>query len=239
MQSSSRFLQFAALLFLIAPAGAIAQNVAVGGQFMVGVPTGEFSERLDGAIGYGLTGQFIYHIPRIPVGVGAELGFLVYGQETIRERFGSGGLGRVEVDVITTNNIGFGHLLFRLQPPAGTFRPYADGLIGLNYLFTQSRIQDVRGGDRPEIAASTNFDDIAFSFGGGAGFQALLLDRVSETGQRGQLLLDVRLRYMRGQEADYLKRGSIRETATGELEFDVERSRTDLLMPQVGVSFRF
>ena len=205
---------------------------------MVGVPTAEFSDRLDGAIGYGITGQFLYNIPRTPVGVGAELGFLVYGQETIRERFGSGGLGRVEVDVITTNNIALGHLLFRLQPLDGNFRPYADALLGLNYLFTQSRIQDVRG-DRPEIAASTNFDDLAFSFGGAAGFQAILLDQVSETGQRGRLALDVRLRYLLGQEADYLKRGSIREDEQGNLVFDVERSRTNLLMPQVGVTFIF
>jgi len=238
MPSTARLLVAAAALAVLLPAGASAQHFSTGAQVTIGVPTGEFSERLDGAIGFGLTGHILYHIPRTPVGVGAELGFLVYGQETIRERFGGGALGRVEVDVITTNNIALGHLLFRLQPPSGTFRPYADALLGLNYLFTQSRIQDVRG-DRPEIAASTNFDDVAFSFGAGAGFQAVLLDRVSETGRPGKLALDVRLRYLRGQEAEFLKRGSVREDASGNLVFDVERSRTDLLMPQVGIAVFF
>ncbi len=210
----------------------------VGAQFTVGVPMGEFGDRLDGAIGFGLSAQGLYQIPRSPVSVGANLGFLIYGQETIRTPFGSGPLGRVDVDVVTTNNLAGFHGLVRLQQPSGTFRPYADGLIGLSYLFTESRIQDTSG-QRPDIASTTNFDDVTFSFGAGAGFQATLLDQVSEEGRRTQLALDVSLRYLRGGEAEYLRRGSIREGQDGSLIYDIERSRTDLLLPQVGVVFRF
>lgn len=213
-------------------------QISAGGQFTVAIPMGDFYERLDGALGFGASAHGLYLIPRTPVGVGVELGFLTYGQETLRERFGGGATGRVDIHVVTTNNIATGHFLVRLQPHSGTFRPYADGLIGVNYLFTESRIEDVRG-NRPEIAASTNFDDVTFSFGGGAGFQALLMDRVGETGRAGQLLLDVRLRYLFGREAEYLKRGSIRELDGGQIVYDVERSRTDLLLPQVGLTFRF
>jgi hypothetical protein len=216
----------------------VAAQATAGAQFTVGLPQGEFSNRLDGAIGFGISGHALYAVPRLPVGVGGEIGFVVYGQETIRQRFGGGALGRVDVDVVTTNNIMMGHFLVRLQPQTGMFRPYADALLGANYLFTESRIQDVRG-DRPEIASSTNFDDLAFSYGGGVGFQALLLDHVSETGRRGQLALDVRLRYLLGGEAEYLKRGSIDQDQAGNITYEVERSRTDLLLPQVGLLFRF
>jgi hypothetical protein len=237
-----RYITRSPLLLILAlalfPAGALAQHANVGVQFSVAVPMGEFSDRLDGAIGFGLTGHALYEIPATPLAVGAELGFQVYGQETIRTPLGSGPLGRVEVDVVTTNNIFLGHLVFRVQGPSGTFRPYADGLLGLNYLFTESRVQDVSG-QRPDFASSTNFDDVAFSYGAGAGVQARLYEHVQEDGRRGRLNLDVRLRYLFGQPAEYLRRGSIREDSQGNLTYDVERSRTNLLIPQVGVAYRF
>jgi hypothetical protein len=49
----------------------------------------------------------------------------------------------------------------------------------------------------------------------------------------------VRLRYLLGREAEYLKRGSIDEDGAGNITYEIERSRADLLLLQVGLLFRF
>lgn len=226
-------------LFAFGPA-ARAQVGSGGLDAVVAIPQGEFADRLDGTVGFGLSGEFVAHIPNTPVGFGVEGGFVVYGQERIRTRFGSGALGRVDVDVVTTNNILLGHLLLRLQPPTGTFRPYADALVGVNYLFTESRIEDVDFDDDRDIASSTNFDDVAFSYGIGGGVMAQVYRGYTEgSGRPYAIFVDARLRYLFGGEADYLREGAIEADADGDPIYHVTRSSTDLLLPQLGVTVRF
>jgi len=222
------------LLLLLAPLAARAQGQ---GSFhaLIAVPQGAFAERLDGALGFGVGGQLLYHVPATPLAFGVEGGFLVYGQETFRECLTT---CRVQVDVVTANNIGMGHLLLRLQPPAGVVRPYGDAFLGLSYLYTDSRVRDVDQ-NRPDLASSTNYDDLAFSYGVGGGLQVTVHRGVSNEGRPYELALDARLRYVLGAEAEYLRRGSITERPDGRLEFEVERSRTDLLLPQIGLTVRF
>lgn len=236
MRILSRLAALALLLvpFAFAPRAA-AQDAAGGFNLILGIPQGEFGDRLDGALGFGIGGQLLYQIPRSPVLVGAELSYMVYGSERSRECFVT---CRVEVNVTTTNNIGMGHFLLRLQPFDGAVQPYLDGLAGVSYLFTESRVEPISG-DRPELASSTNFDDLTFSAGVGGGLHVSLGSSTSESGRRTFFLLDAGLRYLWGGEAEYLKRGSITEGPGGRLEFDVERSRTDLLMPRLGVTLRF
>lgn len=222
------------LLFLAVAAPARAQGEG-SIHLLAGLPQGAFAERTGNALGIGLGGQLLYRAPGTPLAVGAELGFLIYGQETFRDCLVS---CRVQVDVVTTNNVALGHLLLRVQPPRGVVRPYADAFFGLNYLFTESRIEDVDR-NRPELASQTNFDDLAFSFGAAGGTQVTVFRGVSAEGTPYELALDARLRYVRGGEANYLRRGSITEQPDGTLEFDVERSRTDLLLPQLGLTIRF
>lgn len=229
----------ASLLLLLFTPVANAQYGSGGVDAVLAIPQGQFADRLDG-IGYGVSGDLLFHIPNTPVGIGVEGTFVIYGRETIRERFGSGALGRVEVDVETTNNIALGHLLLRLQPPIGAFRPYADALVGVNYLFTESRIGDVDFGDDQDIASSTNFDDAAFSYGLGGGVMARVFSGTSEdTGRPYGVFIDARLRYLRGGKAEYLREGDIEADADGTPIYNTTRSSTDLLLPQLGVTFRF
>ena len=238
MLSVNRLASVGALLIaFFLPTAAQAQYGSGGVDLVVAVPQGAFADRLDG-VGFGLGGDFLYHVPNTPVGFGVAGTFIVYGQETIRERFGGGALGRVEVDVVTTNNIALGHLLVRLQPPNGPFRPYADALVGVSYLFTESRIEDVDFNDDRDIASSTNFDDAAFSYGVGGGVMAQVYKGRSD-GRRFRVFLDASVRYLFGGEAEYLREGGISSDRNGNLTFDVTRSRTDLLLPQFGVTVRF
>lgn len=238
MRFPIRFALLAVLVLLaFAPTQAQIANGSVTA--VLAIPQGEFADRIDG-VGFGLAGEFVAHIPNTPVGLGLSGTFLTYGRETIRERFGGGALGRVEVDVVTSNNIALGHVLLRLQPPSGAFRPYADALVGVGYLFTESRIEDVDFNDDRDIASSTNFDDATFSYGIGGGVMAQVYSGQSNgTGRAFTVSIDARLRYIFGGEADYLREGGISTDRDGDLVFDVTRSSTDLLLPQLGVSIRF
>lgn len=223
-----------ALAFLPA---AYAQPTSGGANLVVAVPQGSFADRLDD-VGLGLSGAFVHHIAGTHIGIGLEGTFVTYGHERIRERFGSGALGRVDVDVVTTNNIALGHLVLRLQPPSGTFRPYADALVGLAYLFTESRIEDVDYDDDRDIASSTNFDDAAFSYGLGGGVMARVYEG-QDDGRPFEVFVDARLRYLFGGEAKYLREGDIEADADGDPIFRYTESRTDVLLPQLGLTIRF
>src|SRR5690606_33853086 len=78
------------LLALLVPT-AHAQYGAGGLNVVLAIPQGAFADRIDG-VGYGLGGEFVFHIPNTPVGLGIEGTFVTYGHERIRTRFGSGAL---------------------------------------------------------------------------------------------------------------------------------------------------
>ena len=217
-----------------------AQNFQGGADFLLGLPQGAFKDNVNRA-GYGITGN----IGIAPAGyaymLGVEFGFMNYGTEKRREPF-STTIPDVTVDVETENNFGLGHVFLRLQPNSGSIRPYLEGALGGNYIFTKTTIQNQgRGGE--EVASSTNLDDFAFSYGAGAGVLVVLSrfdikDSPDEDNKISELLLDVRCRYLAGAEAEYLREGSIRRVA-GQVVYDVNRSQTNLLTIQIGVAVRF
>jgi hypothetical protein len=215
---------------------ALAQNVHLGVDFLTGFPRSEFSNNL-GANGYGFAAYGLYGMPRVPLGIGLELGYMNYGSEQRREPL-SPTIPDTTVKVRTSNSILTNHLFLRLQPRRGSVRPYADGLIGFKYLYTRT---SVRGeGSSEPIAVSTNLDDWALSYGAGGGVQILLYQERAQRskGRPAHILLDAKLRYIRGSRANYLTRGSIRQE-NGRVIYDISRSRTDMLVTQLGITFRF
>ncbi len=200
--------------------------------FILGIPQGEFSEYVDN-VGFGVNAFGGIGIGRSPIVIGAEAGFLVYGYENRNEPFSST-IPDVTVRVQTSNNIFLGHFLLRLQPQVGRVQPYLDGLFGFKYLFTQTSIENERGGE--SIAASTNFDDFALSYGAGGGLKIQLYDGpIGKEQKWARMSMNLGIRYLFGGEAEYLQKGSIRR-ANGDVTYDVDRSQTDLLMPQLGIT---
>jgi len=233
-------LTFSLLLFLAnitSTQTALSQSFLAGGNLFIGVPQGEFKGNVDRA---GIGGAaFVGIAPRAYAYLlGVEFGFMNYGTEHRREPF-STTIPDVTVDVETQNNFVTGHLIFRLQPNTGLLRPYLEGAVGGNYLFTRTTIEN-QGGDGEEIASSTNLDDFAFSYGGGGGVQVTVFQRGDEDFDIGfqEALIDLRVRYLAGAKAEYLKEGSIRREA-GRVVYDIKKSTTDLLSIQVGVAIRF
>jgi len=211
----------------------------VTGNFSVAVPQGAFSDNV-GRAGIGGTVMAGLRFSGTPAVVGLDLGFMNYGIERRTEPF-STTIPDVRVNVRTSNDILLSHLVLRLQPDDGSIRPHVDGLFGFKYLFTSTRIEDRGSAGREPIASSTNFDDFALSFGGGAGVDIRLAQpSPSADGSvsvRG-VYLNLGVRYLFGEEAEYLRRGSIERT-NGDLTFDVRRSRTDMLTFGLGVSLKF
>ncbi|GAB5520709.1 MAG: hypothetical protein RhofKO_29600 [Rhodothermales bacterium] len=204
--------------------------------FATGMPQNEFNEALD-AIGWGGNIFVGVGLGQSPMTVGAEFGFLVYGHEG-REAPFSNTIPDVTVDVTTTNSMANGHFVLRLQPANGPVRPYVDGLVGFKYFSTTTSIEDQFDYDEP-IASSTNFDDIALSYGVGGGVQVpLYTGPFGDDGSIGTVALNLGARFLWGGEAEYLRRGAI-ERGDGSYTVFPTRSTTDLLIPQLGVSFHF
>lgn len=207
--------------------------------FSVGLPQGGFGDNVTRA-GVGGTLMAGLRFEGTPALLGLDFGYMNYGIERRSEPF-SMTIPDVTVDVRTTNDIILTHLLLRMQPEAGALRPHVDGLFGFKYLFTSTRIEErgSRGGD--PIASSVNFDDFALSFGVGGGIDIRLAQpspRSDGQPSIGAVYLNLGARYLFGEEAEYLRRGSIERGDDG-LVFDVRRSRTDVLTFGLGVTLQF
>ena len=207
-----------------------AQEIQAGVDFLTVIPKGELRDNIDNN-GYGIGGQFLIGIGRSPFLAGIDAGTVRYGSMKTREPFSST-IPEVELELQTDNKIVLTHFLLRVQPRTGNVRPYLDGLVGFKYLFTSTSIRSEFSDE--VIASTTNLSDLTFSYGFGGGVQVLLAG--SSVGR--QICLDGKVRYLRGSEAKYLRRGSIRREGGG-VFFDVLSSRTDVVTAQIGVTFRF
>ena len=228
------------LALLLVPAAAAQPTLQIAGA--VAVPQGEFGDAL-GSVGGGISATFLYQIPRTPVAFGVEGTGLLYGYESRRVPF-SLTIPDVTVDVQTTNNLGQALGVVRLQVPSGPVRPYVDGVAGVNALWTQTSVDSQGRTDRygyyddQPIASSTNYNDAAFAYGAGAGMQVRLHSGYGGRGRPTEVLLDANVRYVRGGGATYLGRGDI-ERDRGRVTIYPRRSRTDLLIPRLGVTVVF
>jgi hypothetical protein len=221
------------IIFAITSSGYSQERFQIGLNFTLGYPQGEFNKNLDSS-GLGASGYFTYRLPKTPISIGASAGILVYGSDT-REDFLQSSIPEVMVDVTTRNYILNCHFLLRVQPFDGQFRPYLDGLIGFNYLWTETGIYDQSGGVFDEIASSVNLSDFAFSYGVGGGFMVSLYQREKSA---FAICVDSGIRYLKGGNAEYLKEGDIIRQ-DGELIYNVSYSKTDLFTVHIGVVFSF
>jgi hypothetical protein len=171
--------------------------------FQVGVPIGEFRENTE-AVGAGFkAGLFVPFADNIPVYFGLDFGYMVYGANTqfVNENLqvtASNGavLGSIPINlrVQTNNNLINGHAVLRLKAPLANVQPYVDGLIGLNYLYTRTKILDETSN---VINAQTQEQSVVLSYGGAFGLQIKLSENFR---------LDARGVYLIGGKARYYDR---------------------------------
>ena len=208
---------------------------SAGANLLLGFPMNDFKDNVK-RTGFGGSLQFLLWNPssQYPYSLGLNVGYINYGMESRREPF-SLTIPDVVVDVNRTNNILDFHLLAQIIPPAGSVRPYVELLFGGSYIFTQTTIKSSRHDD---LASSNNFDDWAWSYGGGAGFLINLVSFDNPVSKVSSVYLDFKVRYLYGTEAEYLKEGSV-IIDHGQVIYEVSKSKTDLLTANIGAVVYF
>src|SRR5690554_2531957 len=118
--------RFAGLILWLVLTPVVRAQTAFQGSvyFLAGIPQGEFRTNVDNA-GFGLDFDFGWRFLEVPLFLGAEAGFMIYGVEHRREPF-SLTIPDVTVDVETVNNMAMGHLLMRLQPGLDRLWPFVE-----------------------------------------------------------------------------------------------------------------
>lgn len=195
----------------------------------IGIPQGAFADNVD--IAGGLGGGLLLRLAG-EIGLRAELGFMVYGSETRRVELGTGPLGRITVDVTTTNQIIGGGLGLQLGLPGPRPRPYVGGTIGFSNFRTTSSVEGSNSSNEP-FASSDNYSDGTFAKNALAGLYL-------PVGRSGRVLIDLGARYTwNGEEVRYLTEGDIVDNPTGPPTITPRRSRADILTVNLGVAVRF
>jgi hypothetical protein len=199
----------------------------LGGGLALALTQGEFSEYVDGGIGFDL--NYVHRLDRDGwLALRVDGGMLIYGYETQRVPLSNTVGSRIMVDVNTSNNIAFVGVGPQIGLPDGRLRPYANAFAGYSFIWTGST---VRGSWSQEpFAETTNFSDGTFSYGAGGGLYVPL------RGGPSPVSLDLGVRYQNNGPAEYLLEGGIRDNADGSITLFPVRSDTDLLTFRVGVS---
>jgi hypothetical protein len=203
--------------------------------FQVGVPMAPLSERLT-RTGVGGGGALAFQLGRgRPLFAGLDISYLRYDSESQRFQAVNNGL-LTDFREVTANNILLTHGLLRFKPFTGFFlQPYFDGMVGLKWFYTRTRLLLVLEDEIDEVVeANINQSDRAFSFGGAIGAHLRL-------SSYPDILLDLRCAYLPGATARYMVRrrdGSGPFTAPIDA-FEETASPTFLLLPQIGITFQF
>jgi hypothetical protein len=214
-------------------------KVSFGIDMGIGIPIGRFQENLN-SVSFGGGGHILVRTnpkSEIPVFMGIYGGISIYDSESRNQFLIIDGFN-VNARVATRNNIFIGNGVVRILPPVNfPIQPYFDGLFGFKNLFTRTTIEDLDvGGDDDTIDSYIEQGDWAFSFGGALGGQILIGGN-----EEIFILLDFKCTYLLGEAADYLVRNNDPNIQIVDPidAFEERNSTTNLLLPQIGVSFLF
>lgn len=133
------------------------------------LPQDESFQAIAGNRSFGIGGYVGYNVPNIPFYVGADLGLFLYGSEQTTVPFSRTVGPVVNLEVETANYVFRPALSLRYQSASGGLRPYAEGLVGLNYVFTQTSLDDNRPGLDQTIATEVNTGSTSLAVGLGVG----------------------------------------------------------------------
>ena len=197
---------------------------------IVSEPQGEFAHAVGTAPGLALN---VRYAPSGAAGFGlrADFGFLRYGENTQPACFSVTVGCRVQLDVVTANDI----LLANIGPEwvlpgGGPVRPYLSGSVGLAHFYTHSYVKGVDEFDDEGFGNTTNFKDSSLAWRGGGGIL------VSLVRGRTPLALDLAAYYHQNGVAQYLTEVDIEDLPGGSIDMSPRRGETDFLSFRLGIS---
>ena len=175
--------------------------------------------------GFGFGGQVSHALdPQRILSIRATVDYLIYGHDTERYNVYGG-----DLDITTSNNILSMGIGPQLMAPGPGVRPYVNGTFGFSYFSTGTELK-WRYADEA-VDSWTDFSDAVMAWTAGGG---LLIPLGS--GSR-PIMLDLGATYHGNGEAEYLREGSITRDESGETYFTPIRSRTNMVVYTIGVSF--
>ncbi len=203
-----------------------AQETNIGLGIQIGLPANEFKEAAADLVGFGFGGSIFRNLGETPFNLGIDGGYMIYGKNTLDTRIKVDGNWE-NATFTRNNNLIHGHLALRIRPYFSEMPvvPYFDAMIGFRYLYTRNRLK-IDGFD--EVETDTELYDWAFSYGGAAGVFIKLSPEIA---------LNLRLLYQIGSEAEYATADDIEVFQDGSAIYHVRKSKTDMFIPQVGISF--
>jgi hypothetical protein len=231
----------AALLFVITPVVRQASAQLIGetndesrpaarGYIAVGArgaqPLEDFANYID--FGYGFGGYVAHALDSRGVfSIRGSIDMLWYGHETTRHSLSD--WSNSTLDVTTSNNIfsiGIGPYL---TVPGPGVRPFLTGTVGFSYFSTSTAVKWRYSEET--LDNWTDFSDGVTAWTGGGGLLIPL------TRSQRPVLLELSAIYHGNGEAEYLREGSISRDDDGNAVFTPIRSRTNLVLYTIGVSF--
>jgi hypothetical protein len=237
-----------ALSLILVPGVAIAQPEGpnqASAALVISTPRGEFDDNTD--TGFGFTGTYVRSITsnRV-VGIGLSGSFLSYGSTSRRAPL-SNTIPDITVEVETSNNTAFVLGVFEARVP-GRIQPYLQATGGGGFFYTTTSLEDTRTDE--VILSDTNQSDATWVWGGGGGLRFRVWESTPDPQQtargaddfraRARAYIDVSARYLKGNEVEYLKEGSL---VTDDGEFDIDprlaRSEIEVVQYQIGVTVTF
>lgn len=230
---------FVLLLTLLLIPSAASARLETGFGLSLAWPQSEFKDHVDFAFGGGARiGWGLRSESAAVVSLFGDINYLNYGRERRVAPF-SQTIPEVAVDVVTDN------YMFMVSPGVsfglrkGAVRPYGEFFGGLTYIATQSRVEN-RGFSSDPIAESTTFSDFTYNLGFGGGLKLLVWQKEIDKAvtEVREALIDIKLTYIKGGEAEYLKKGSI-ERDEGTIYFDPIKSEINVLQLRIGMSIVF
>jgi hypothetical protein len=207
-------------------APAVPSRFTLGGDAVMLQPKGDFAANI--GRGWGFNGTGLFRVDRKGfVQLRLDGGIAQYGRETKNIPLNPI-TGRVSLKVETSNMIGWAALGGQLQVPDGRFRPYVNGSVAYTDFSTQSSLT---GTDDSFGELSTrNQHDGSHAWIYGTGVNVPFGKKFTSG------MLNFGARYYRGGEAAYLKKGDIIDNPDGTISFTPRRSRTDMIVWQLGAS---
>ncbi len=123
------------------------------------------------------------------------------------------------------------HVVMRFSPFKGAIRPYFDGFFGMRSYETSTELTyETLGNMVVSEEYSPSGKEWTNSYGYAAGLM-LALGR--------NVFIDGRVQILRGGEIDYVDQESLSVNVNGDINYNLEVTQADMIVPQVGLSIVF
>jgi opacity protein-like surface antigen len=210
--------------------GNYASGINVSGHVQLGLPQNEFKEILNG---YPAGAGVSFSTPMGSTGLlrlGGEFAWNTLGDEKTLVELYDDASNILGGDMTSTTNVRNYLGYVRVMPFKGRVRPYGDVILGLRSYKSEANIEvdNVNGN-----YSSTNIDlikELKSTYGYALGLNFALGNNV---------FLDSKVQILRGGKVTYVDQESLEIDVNGDINYSLQVSDTDIVIPQVGLSVYF